>query len=444
MILQRLHVPKSHQSFYLHWVRLFFSKMFGKDQRRRDLGLPEIAAFLQGLRRNSSVTEWQIAQAQKALEVYYEHYRGISLEPLSEPRNQLYQSPESACSPRSSASFSRDQPEFIPSPPRRTDHSPVDWKALEKEVRRVLRVEHYALKTEKNYWSWIRRFVSYHQDRRPSSMGAAEIHQYLSHLAINRQVAVSTQNQALNAIVFLYRKVLRQEVEEFGDFPRARQSRKLPVVLSRSEVKRLFDHLKGIELVILQLMYGTGMRVSEALRLRVQEISFDRHEITVRSGKGDKDRRVPLPLSLKEDLRSHLEGRKHQFILDKEENKHEVALPNTLARKYPEAPFQWRWQFVFAARKHSRDPRSGAVRRHHIYPTRLQRAVRKASLEAGIVSRATPHTLRHSFATHLLEAGTDIRTVQELLGHASVKTTMIYTHVLNKGPCGVISPLDTL
>jgi integron integrase len=275
-------------------------------------------------------------------------------------------------------------------------------------------------------------------------MGAAELHQFLSHLAINQKVAASTQNQALNAIVFLYAKVLQKPLGDFSDFPRARRPHRLPVVLSRKEVQELIRRLDGVEALLVRLMYGTGMRVSEALRLRVQDVAFDRNEITVRAGKGDKDRRVSLPASIKPDLHQQLDGRRALFEKDRAINMHEVELPEALARKYPGAPYEWRWQYVFPAEDYSVDPRSGSRRRHHVDPQRIQRAVRLAAQAAGMTTRVTPHALRHSFATHLLEAGQDIRTVQELLGHSDVRTTMIYTHVLNRGPQGVVSPLDTL
>ena len=215
-------------------------------------------------------------------------------------------------------------------------------------------------------------------------------------------------------------------------------------MLSRSEVQKILSLIDGVEGLIARLIYGTGMRVTEALRLRIQDASFDRNEITVRSGKGDKDRRVPFPVTLKPELLQHISGRRAQYQKDKEQNMHEVELPWRLARKYPSAPYQWNWQFIFAASDYYTDPRSGARRRHHIHEIRIQRAIKKAVQEADLTVHATPHTLRHCFTTHLLESGQDIRTVQELLGHADVKTTMIYTHVLNKGPLGVISLLDTL
>lgn len=274
-------------------------------------------------------------------------------------------------------------------------------------------------------------------------MGGPEIRAFLSHLAVSERVTSSTQNQPLNAIVFFCRKVVNKDPGDFGDFPRARPSKRLPVVLSRREVQELLSNMDGVEGLLARLTYGTGMRVIEALRLRVQDLSFDRNEIVVRGGKGNKDRRVPFPASLRDDLRQHLERRRTVYEENRAGCMHEVELPGALARKYPQAPFEWKWQFVLAAQDYSVDPRSGARRRHHLHEIRIHRAVRRAAAEAGITVRATPHTLRHCFATQLLEAGQDFRTVQELLGHSDVSTTMVYTHVLNKGPLSGSSARST-
>jgi integron integrase len=332
----------------------------------------------------------------------------------------------------------------VPKPVKRETGDATDLEALHLAVVSALRVKNYALRTEKTYWQWIQRYVRHHNLRKPSDMGASEIHAFLAHLALNENVAASTQNQALNAVVFLYRDVLKQDVGDFSSFPRARRGKRLPVVCSRSEIQRLIAETDGVEGLIVRLLYGTGMRVSEGLRLRVQDVNFDTHEIMVRAGKGDKDRRVPLPTSLVDPLKAQLDWRKRLFEQDRNEGMHEVALPGALARKYKNAPYEWKWQYVFPADEFSKDPRSGRTRRHHIISKRIQRAVRKAAQDARITRHVTPHTLRHSFATHLLESGQDIRTVQELLGHTDVKTTMIYTHVLNQGPLGVASPLDSL
>jgi integron integrase len=451
-VLLEAGVEERQHSFYAHWVRQFFNRNPGR--ARRSLGVPEMTLFLRYLKSDPSMEDWQIEQARTALVLYYEQFRGIALGDLS----VLDETVEAHEVERREDVKAKEDPirripqprtvekiSSIPRPRHEAGDQRVDMAALREAVLKSLRTEHYALRTEKSYWQWTRAYVEYHHGRKPSEMGAPEIHSFLSHLALNRNVAASTQNQALNALVFLYRKVLKKTVGDFSDFPRARQSRRLPVVCSRQEVQRLLSHLEaGVEAMVIRLLYGTGMRISECLRLRVQDISFDRKEITVRDGKGGKDRRVPFPSTLHGELQAQLDWRRELFDADRSKNMHQVELPGALARKYPSAAYEWKWQYVFPADNFSTDPRSGHVRRHHLHEIRIQRAVRKAAKEADIASRITPHTLRHCFATHLLEAGQDIRTVQELLGHSDVKTTMIYTHVLNKGPMGVVSPLDTL
>lgn len=445
-VLTEAAVPQRQHSFYAHWVRQFFNRNPGKP--RRSLGVPELARFLGVLRDDSSMENWQVKQARAALILYYEQFRGIGLGDLSvldhlsadmnSGKNELT---TPIPQPRAVKPIMA-VPAPVKVPPK--GHNKVDMAALHEAVLKTLRVEHYALKTEKTYWQWIRRFVTYHHGRKPSEMAAPEIHGFLSHLALNERVASSTQNQALNAVIFLYRKVIKKKVGDFSDFPRARVGKRLPVVCSREEVQRLLGEVDGVEGLVVRLLYGTGMRITECLRLRVQDVSFDRNEIIVRSGKGDKDRRAPLPASLRDGLQAQLDWRRHLFEEDKRIGRHEVELPDALSRKYPSAPYEWKWQYVFPAETFSTDPRSGRVRRHHLHEIRIQRAVKRAAAEIEMATRVTPHTLRHCFATHLLEAGQDIRTVQELLGHSDVRTTMIYTHVLNKGPLGVVSPLDTL
>lgn len=435
-VLEEMGVPERERGFYAHWVRQFFNRFPGR--KRRDLGPQEIADFLDAMKHDASLESWQRDQARDALILYYEQFRGISLRDMPPP------SPEAVASPAPTPPRRMEAKTEVPAPTRREVGDSIDLEELKVAVVGSLRVKNYAYRTEKTYWQWIRRFVLHHNRRDPADMGASEIHAFLAHLAVNENVAASTQNQALNAVVFLYREVLRQDVGDFSSFPRARRGKRLPVVCSRGEIQRLIAGIDGVEALVVKLLYGTGMRVSEGLRLRVQDVNFDIHEILVRGGKGDKDRRVPLPKSLTESLRAHLDWRKTLFETDRKTNMHEVELPGALARKYKSAPYEWKWQYVFPADEYSVDPRSGRERRHHLHPVRIQRAVRNAAKEAGITSRVTPHTLRHSFATHLLEAGQDIRTVQELLGHSDVKTTMIYTHVLNQGPLGVASPLDSL
>ena len=311
-------------------------------------------------------------------------------------------------------------------------------------VREALRVRHLSLRTEKAYLHWIRRYILFHGKRHPREMGEAEINAFLTHLAVEGQVSASTQTQALCALLFLYRTVLGREVGELEGLIRAKRRRKLPVVMTPEEVKRVLAHLTGVDGLFLSLLYGTGLRIAELLRLRVKDVDFAYGQITVRDGKGAKDRMTMLPSSLKPELQEHLRTVKHLHDEDRRQGHGRVYLPNALARKYPGAAAEWGWQYVFPAPTFSQDPRSGERRRHHLHERSLQRAFHDATRKAGIVKPATCHTLRHSFATHLLQNGYDIRTVQELLGHKSVKTTMIYTHVLNRGGRGVTSPVDVL
>jgi integron integrase len=311
-------------------------------------------------------------------------------------------------------------------------------------VRDALRVRHMSLRTEKAYLHWIRRYILFHGKRHPQEMGEGEINAFLTHLAVEGQVSASTQTQALCALLFLYRTVLEKEVGELEGLVRAKRRRKLPVVLTVEEVKSVLSRLQGVDRLFLSLLYGTGMRLAEALRLRVKDVDFSYDQITVRDGKGAKDRMTMLPASLKEDLREHLKRIKRLHDEDLRAGNGRVHLPHALARKYPGAAAEWGWQYVFPASALSQDPRSGERRRHHLHDRSLQKAFHQAARMAGLIKPATCHTLRHSFATHLLMNGYDIRTVQELLGHQSVKTTMIYTHVLNRGGRGVKSPVDLL
>jgi integron integrase len=323
------------------------------------------------------------------------------------------------------------------------------------QVREVLRFHHYSIRTEKTYCQWIRRYLAFHRSanrsgpqrgwRHPGEMGAAEVAGFLSHLAVAGDVAASTQNQALNALVFLYEHVLQKTLGDLGEFARVTRPARLPAVLTQEQTQKVMAALKpGTAALIVRLLYGTGMRLIEALRLRIKDLDFDRGHIVVRQGKGDKDRVTMLPECLQPELQTHLQRVKLLHEKDLAEGFGRVYLPHALARKYPNVDKEWVWQYVFPSARRSKDPRSGIVRRHHANELAIQRAMQAAVRLAKPGKPATCHTLRHCFATHLLENGTDIRTVQELLGHEDVATTMIYTHVMQKPGLGVKSPLDRL
>ncbi len=310
------------------------------------------------------------------------------------------------------------------------------------QVRDKLRVKHYAIRTEQTYVDWIKRYIFFHGKRHPKDMGAQEIEAFLTHLAVVGKVAASTQNLAKSAILFLYREVLEIKLPWLDNITQAKAPKRLPVVLTVSEVQAVLSHLNGTHLLIASLLYGGGMRLMEAVRLRVKDVEFERREIIVREGKGFKDRVTMLPEAVIASLKIHLAKVQALHEEDVALGYGEVYLPFALDKKYPNAGREWGWQYIFPSKNLSVDPRSGKTRRHHVDEKGVQRAVKQAVRDAELTKPATPHTLRHSFATHLLQSGYDIRTVQELLGHSDVSTTMIYTHVLNKGGKGVVSPLD--
>jgi integron integrase len=312
------------------------------------------------------------------------------------------------------------------------------------QVRHALRSRHYSKRTEDSYVIWIKRYIFFHNVRHPAAMAEAEVNQFLTHLAIKEKVSASTQNQALSALLFLYRYVLDRQLGELGEVIRARKSKRLPVVLTRDEVRAVISRLSGEERLIAVLMYGTGMRLMECLGLRVKDVDFGSDEILIRQGKGDKDRRTMLPQKVKPSLLEHLKRVQRIHARDLAAGYGRVALPGALNRKYPNASREWGWQFVFPQAKRWANQETKEQGRHHVDASTIQKSIKVAVREAGIVKPATSHSLRHSFATHLLEDGYDIRTIQELLGHKDVSTTMIYTHVLKRGGKGVRSPADAL
>jgi integron integrase len=331
----------------------------------------------------------------------------------------------------------------LAAPTANASSSPQKPKLLD-QVRQAIRTRHLSPHTEQAYVGWIKRFIFFHNKRHPAEMAEAEIGNFLSSLATDAKVSASTQNQALNALLFLYHEVLDKKIGLIQGVVRAKRPSRLPVVLTKEEVQRLLNSISGTPWLMAMLLYGAGLRLMECCRLRVKDIDFSRNQIVVRAGKGNKDRYTMLPAGAKEPLLRHLQAVKRQHEEDLKQGQGRVSLPDALERKYPNAGKEWGWQWVFPATSHYDDRVTGERRRHHLHESVLQKAVKDARLKVGIAKPAGPHTLRHSFATHVLEDGYDIRTVQELLGHNDVSTTMIYTHVLNRGGRGVRSPLDGL
>lgn len=323
------------------------------------------------------------------------------------------------------------------------DEQPAKFRLLQ-QVRNAIRTRGYSARTEETYVRWIRSFILFHSRRHPATMGDAEIREFITHLAVDRGVAPPTQNQALAAILFLFKQVLRKPVGFVEGIVHSKTTRRLPVVLTADEVRLVLANLSGTPRLCALLMYGSGLRVMEVVSLRVKDVDFARKEITVRAGKGDKDRRVPLPISVAPALRNQMQKVEKQFGLDLRAGLKGAALPGALSTKYPSADRELGWQYVFPAQRVYVEEKTGVRRRHHYHESALQRAFATAVRQARLTKRASCHTLRHSFATHLLEDGTDIRTIQELLGHSDLRTTMIYTHVLNRGAMGVRSPADRL
>ncbi len=315
-------------------------------------------------------------------------------------------------------------------------------KKLLDQLRDLIRTKHLSIRTEKTYVQWAKRFILYHNKTHPTRMGAEQINQYLTFLAVKKRVAASTQNQALNAIVFMYKHLLGQKTTDIGDYVRAKRSQKIPVVLSKDEVRELFKHLTGVYKLIAGLLYGSGLRIMECMRLRIKDVDFKYKCITVRDGKGQKDRVTMLPDKITHRLNLQIEKAKIIHHQDLTDGVGTIYLPFAIERKYKNAGKDWRWQYVFPAPNLSIDPRTGIKRRHHLSENRMQKEIHKAVIISGLTKSASCHTLRHSFATHLLENSYDIRTVQELLGHKNLNTTMIYTHILKQGGKGVKSPLD--
>jgi integron integrase len=430
-------VPEKARRYYVRYVEELIRE---SDQTPLlNLSREVLEAFLRRRANNTRMEDWQVRQCVDAIQLLMEE---LAHAPVAKEIDW------SAW--RYGASLAEDHPTLA------GDQSVS--KVVVKEASRLgvmdqqdvleqmvvaIRERHYSIRTEKAYLNWAARFFAFCKHIGTAEPDPGSVQRYLQHLAIERKVSASTQNQALNALVFLFDKVLLKPLGEI-EFPRARRPKRLPVVLTRDEVGRLLGRMEGLYGLMAGLMYGTGMRLMECVRLRVMDIDFGNQQIIVRDGKGKKDRVVPLPIRYTDTLKKHLQQRQQIYRVDQLEGHGDAYIPPALARKFPKAAGEWIWQYVFASSRLSLDPRVATRRRHHIHETSLQKAIAKAAKTAGIAKRVNSHALRHSFATHLLESGYDIRTVQELLGHADVSTTMIYTHVLNRPGVTVASPVDQL
>ena len=419
-LISRSLVPEKNVSFYAHWV----SKFLAFSNRNEDLGPDlKVEKFLNHLKSQKNISDWQIKQADDALRLYIHHF---------------LDGKTSILSPNSVSSRTDLPRKKLP-----------DVSKILGEMRQAIRIKHYSYRTERSYMDWAERFFQYtshvkKKDVQSASLDSRDIKDFLSYLALKRRVSASTQNQAFNALLFLFRGVLKIEPGDLSKAVRAKRGQRLPVTLSIEEVQKLFKHVKGLNLLILQLLYGSGLRLMELARLRVKDIDFGQNLIFVRESKGDKDRTTILPQTVKNILKLHIDEVKALHDKDLAGGYGEVYLPDALERKYQNAAKEWGWQYVFPSSKLSVDPRSGKIRRHHISEKTIQNTVKEAVKKAGIVKHASVHTLRHSFATHLLMNGVNIREIQNLLGHKHLETTMIYTHVIRDMVSVPKSPLDNL
>ena len=427
-LLRKKGIQGKSAQWYINWVQQFARYVKGKSLRA--CTLQDVTLFLDYLAGKDNIKSWQIEQIKDALYVMYselfEASWALQIKRICPSASVPVEEPPSGILHKSSR-----HPE--------TDRS---YRGLFENLRAEIRVRHYSIRTEQAYEQWVRRFLYFSKLKPEEEMNASDVRKYLEYLAVNRQVAASTQNLALNALVFLFNHVLKQELGKIGDFERAKRPRRLPVVLTHDEANRLIDKLPGILGLMAGLLYGSGLRIMECVRLRVKDIDFEQHQIVVRDGKGQKDRITMLPKRYHVLLKEHLETVRKLHQEDLTNGYGNVYLWQCLEKKYRNAPREWIWQYVFPSGNLSVDPRSGTIRRHHVHESALQRAVKKISEDVGINKKVSCHTFRHSFATHLLENGYDIRTVQELLGHSDVSTTMIYTHVLNTPGLAVRSPVD--
>ncbi len=436
-VLKMFRVPERFHPWYQKHIQAFIDV---HPSIRLQKHTPEsLQLFLEKLGRNDQISDWVFRQKVEALRLLFCHLLRLAWAKSFDWENWSV----------GAQSLGKDHPTVARS------YEVIDKSVDESEnylgkrfpdiYRKFLvavRIPDYSINTEKSYLGWIVRFLHFHPERHPYNCSEPEVASFLEYLAIKRKVAGATQAQALNALVFFFTKVLERPLGEIGPFKRPKQPKRLPTVLSTRELELIFSHLHGMSGLMVRLMYGTGMRIMECVRLRILDLDFEYRNIAVRQSKGKKDRSVPMPDLLIEPLQRQIRFVKEQHVRDVEAGFGTVYMPDALSRKYPKAKNELRWQYLFPAGRLSQDPRANVIRRHHIHQSAIQRVIKQAAEEAGITKRVSSHTMRHSFATHLLESGADIRTVQELLGHSDVSTTMIYTHVLGRGGMGVRSPLD--
>ncbi len=455
--IRACHLAIGAEEAYVQWIRRFI--LFHNKRHPRELGQPHVTRFLDDLAKNECAPAPARSQARSAISFLYRevlHFplRSSSRRAANSPPDNgdppaisclpppLEVKPSSSMAIAAASGTSLQTPPPTTSPTAQNITLPQQPKLLDR-VHQAIRVRHYSRRTEEAYVHWIKKYIFFHGVRHPQDMGAGEVTQFLSHLAVKCRVSASTQNQAFSALLFLYQQVLNIPLENI-DALRAKRPKHLPLILTPDEVGAVLSRMQGLPLLVSQLSYGSGMRLLECLQTRVKDLDFQRREVTVRDGKGEKDRVTMLPDALREPLTEQLAKVHQQHQQDLGEGLGRAPLPNALAEKYPHADREWAWQYVFPATSHYRDRHTGVRHRHHLHESVIQKAFRRAVVEANITKPATFHTLRHAFATELLANHYDIRTIQELLGHSHVDTTMIYTHVLNKGGRGVESPLDRL
>ncbi|MEW8508717.1 MAG: integron integrase [Candidatus Thiodiazotropha sp.] len=438
-VLKQFRIPKRVIPWYQRHVQGFIDN---HPMVRLQAQTPEtLQEWLENLSRNSAIQDWQFRQKVDALRLLFAHFlrfdwaRRFDWDGWASNAQSLGKDHPTVARTYEMIDKAVNDPQ-----------NPLgqSFPEIYRKFLTVIRLSDYAPNTERSYLGWINRFLQFHHRKCPFDTSEREVSSFLEHLAINRKVSGATQGQALNALVFFFARILERPLGEIGPFKRPKRARRLPTVLSTNEIETLFSHLQPTHALMIRLMYGTGMRVMECVRLRVLDLDFDYRHILVRAGKGNKDRCVPMPESLIPALQYQIRRVSQVHKQDVEAGFCSVFLPDALARKYPNADKELRWQFLFPASRIAQDPRTGIARRHHIHQTVIQKGIKQAAAKAGILKRVTSHTLRHSFATHLLESGADIRTVQDLLGHADVSTTQIYTHVVGRGSQGVKSPLDRL